>query len=127
MGNLHDGHVRLVTQARDAAQRVIVSIFVNPLQFGPNEDFAAYPRTPEEDRRLLEKARADLLFQPEVPDIYPAGHEHSTIVDVPDSRAFCVALFGRVISQASRQSWRNFSTLCSRTWPCSARRTTSSC
>ncbi len=84
MGNLHDGHIRLVTQARDAAQRVIVSIFVNPLQFGPNEDFAAYPRTPEEDRRLLEKARADLLFQPEVPDIYPAGHEHSTIVDVPE-------------------------------------------
>ena len=92
MGNLHDGHSRLVAQARDAAQRVIVSIFVNPLQFGPNEDFTAYPRTPEEDRRLLEKARADLLFQPEVADIYPAGHEHSTIVDVPElSNVLCGA------------------------------------
>jgi pantoate--beta-alanine ligase len=92
MGNLHDGHSRLVAQARDAAQRVIVSTFVNPLQFGPNEDFTAYPRTPEEDRRLLEKARADLLFQPEVADIYPAGYEHSTIVDVPElSNVLCGA------------------------------------
>jgi pantoate--beta-alanine ligase len=92
MGNLHDGHIRLVTQAREAAQRVIVSTFVNPLQFGPNEDFAAYPRTPEEDCRLLEKARADLLFQPEVTDIFPAGHQHSTIVDVPElSNVLCGA------------------------------------
>jgi pantoate--beta-alanine ligase len=93
MGNLHDGHIRLVAHARDAAQRVIVSIFVNPLQFGPNEDFAAYPRTPDDDRRLLEKARADLLFQPEVTDVYPAGHEHSTIVDVPElSNVLCGAI-----------------------------------
>jgi len=93
MGNLHDGHIRLVTQARDRADRVIVSIFVNPLQFGPNEDFAAYPRTPDEDRRLLVRARADLLFQPQVIEIYPAGHEHSTIVDVPElSGVLCGAL-----------------------------------
>ncbi|HZF27461.1 MAG TPA: pantoate--beta-alanine ligase [Steroidobacteraceae bacterium] len=84
MGNLHDGHIRLIRQARDAADRVIVSIFVNPLQFGPKEDFAAYPRTPEEDRRLLDTAKADLLFQPGVDEIYPAGHQHSTIVDVPE-------------------------------------------
>ena len=56
MGNLHDGHIRLVTDARAWADRVIVSIFVNPLQFGPNEDFTAYPRTPDEDRRLLVSA-----------------------------------------------------------------------
>jgi len=84
MGNLHDGHIRLVRQARDAADRVIVSIFVNPLQFGPKEDFSAYPRTPEEDRRLLALAKADLLFQPEVEEIYPGGYQHSTIVDVPE-------------------------------------------
>ncbi|HEY7378233.1 MAG TPA: pantoate--beta-alanine ligase [Steroidobacteraceae bacterium] len=93
MGNLHEGHIRLVRQARDAADRVIVSIFVNPLQFGPREDFAAYPRTPEEDRRLLGLATADLLFQPEVEEIYPGGHQHSTIVDVPElSGILCGAM-----------------------------------
>ena len=84
MGNLHEGHIRLVQQAREVADRVIVSIFVNPMQFGPKEDFAAYPRTPVEDRRLLVQARAELLFQPEVDEIYPDGHQHSTVVDVPD-------------------------------------------
>ena len=84
MGNLHEGHIRLVQQAREVADRVIVSIFVNPMQFGPKEDFAAYPRTPVEDRRLLVQAPTELLFQPEVDEIYPDGHQHSTVVDVPD-------------------------------------------
>jgi pantoate--beta-alanine ligase len=84
MGNLHEGHIRLVDQAHGAADRVIVSIFVNPMQFGPKEDFAAYPRTPAEDRRLLAQARTELLFQPEVAEIYPGGHQHSTVVDVPE-------------------------------------------
>jgi pantoate--beta-alanine ligase len=83
MGNLHAGHGSLVGRASDLADRVIVSVFVNPLQFGPNEDFAAYPRTPDEDRRLLESMQVDLLFVPEVDDIYPRGQQTTTRVHVP--------------------------------------------
>ncbi len=84
MGNLHKGHATLVAQARKHAERVVVSIFVNPLQFGPNEDFKTYPRTPAEDRALLEEYQADLLFAPEVTDMYPRGMQHHAIVEVPE-------------------------------------------
>jgi pantoate--beta-alanine ligase len=83
MGNLHAGHGSLVGTACALADRVIVSVFVNPLQFGPNEDFAAYPRTPEDDRRLLESLRVDMLFTPDVEDIYPRGQETTARVHVP--------------------------------------------
>lgn len=83
MGNLHAGHGDLVTRARKLADRVIVSIFVNPMQFGPNEDFAQYPRTPGEDAELLTSLSADALFIPDAADIYPEGFEHSTFIDVP--------------------------------------------
>lgn len=83
MGNLHAGHGSLVARASTLAKHVIVSVFVNPLQFGPNEDFAAYPRTPEEDRRLLESLQVELLFKPDVADIYPRGQESSARVHVP--------------------------------------------
>lgn len=84
MGNLHAGHASLVSRAREQAEHVIVSVFVNPLQFGPNEDFAAYPRTPQEDRALLGSLQVDALFVPEVDDIYPRGQATSTRVHVPD-------------------------------------------
>ena len=84
MGNLHAGHGNLAKQARSFADRVIVSIFVNPLQFGPNEDFAAYPRTPSEDRALLESLEVDLLFLPEVADMYPRAQGATAVVQVPD-------------------------------------------
>lgn len=84
MGNLHAGHSNLVQQASQLADHVVVSIFVNPLQFGPNEDFAAYPRTPDEDRKLLESLHADLLFVPEVDDMYPRGQVATARVQVPD-------------------------------------------
>jgi pantoate--beta-alanine ligase len=84
MGNLHAGHGSLVQRASTLAEHVIVSIFVNPLQFGPNEDFAAYPRTPEDDRKLLEALHAELLFAPEVIDIYPRGQETTARVHVPE-------------------------------------------
>jgi pantoate--beta-alanine ligase len=84
MGNLHKGHATLVAEARKHADRVVVSIFVNPLQFGPNEDFHAYPRTPVEDAALLEEYRADLLFAPEVSDMYPQTAQPHTIVQVPE-------------------------------------------
>lgn len=83
MGNLHAGHGSLVGAACALADRVIVSVFVNPLQFGPNEDFSAYPRTPDDDRRLLESLRVDLLFTPDVEDIYPRGQETTARVHVP--------------------------------------------
>jgi pantoate--beta-alanine ligase len=84
MGNLHAGHGSLVAAARERADRVVVSIFVNPLQFGPNEDYATYPRTPEEDRKLLEALNVDMLFMPEVAEIYPRGQQTHARVHVPE-------------------------------------------
>jgi pantoate--beta-alanine ligase len=83
MGNLHEGHLTLVREARRAAPRVVVSIFVNPLQFGPAEDYAAYPRTLDEDRRLLEREGVDLLFAPAATLVYPRGQAEQTRVEVP--------------------------------------------
>jgi pantoate--beta-alanine ligase len=83
MGNLHGGHLALVDLARDRSDRLVVSIFVNPLQFGPEEDFAAYPRTEEEDRGLLLGAGVDALFLPSVAEIYPRGEDQATFVEVP--------------------------------------------
>ena len=83
MGNLHAGHRHLLEQARRHADAVVASIYVNPLQFGPQEDFASYPRTPVQDRALLEAAGAELLFFPDESAIYPRGRELSTRVEVP--------------------------------------------
>lgn len=83
MGNLHAGHLALVREARRVADRTLVSIFVNPLQFGPNEDLESYPRTFEWDRELLEAEGADLLFAPPVQTIYPHGSQDQTRVEVP--------------------------------------------
>lgn len=74
MGALHEGHLSLVRLARERADRVVASVFVNPAQFGPNEDFARYPRQPEKDAAMLEGAGCDLLFLPEVETIYPPGN-----------------------------------------------------
>jgi pantoate--beta-alanine ligase len=83
MGNLHDGHYSLVELARRHAERVVVSSFVNPTQFGPNEDYSRYPRTPERDRAGLEAAGCDLLFFPQVHEMYPFGIEHCVQIHVP--------------------------------------------
>lgn len=84
MGNLHAGHVSLIEMARRHGDRFVASIFVNPMQFGPNEDFAHYPRTPAQDARMLAEAGCDLMFMPDVAEIYPNGSERATRVDVPD-------------------------------------------
>jgi pantoate--beta-alanine ligase len=83
MGNLHPGHVSLIEAARRHGDRFVASIFVNPMQFGPNEDFAHYPRTPTQDERMLDEAGCNLMFMPDVKEIYPNGSERATRVDVP--------------------------------------------
>ena len=83
MGNLHRGHLRLVQEARAYAQRTVVSIFVNPMQFGPQEDLAAYPHTPKQDRAQLEAEGTDLLFAPSTTTVYPRPPAEQTRVEVP--------------------------------------------
>ncbi|HEY9540691.1 MAG TPA: pantoate--beta-alanine ligase [Luteimonas sp.] len=83
MGNLHAGHFSLVKLAREHADKVVASVFVNPTQFGPNEDFARYPRTPEADAEGLEAAGCDLVWQPAVTQMYPFGPEHAVRMRVP--------------------------------------------
>jgi pantoate--beta-alanine ligase len=83
MGNLHKGHMSLVELAREHADRVIVSVFVNPTQFGPDEDFEEYPRTLETDAMKLTRAGADVLFAPSVAEMYPEGTEQATGIIVP--------------------------------------------
>lgn len=83
MGNLHPGHMSLVDLAREHAERVVVSIFVNPTQFGEGEDFDSYPRTLERDTRRLRTISADLIFAPSVETMYPFGVEDATRVSVP--------------------------------------------
>jgi len=94
MGNLHAGHLRLVRHARAGADRVVASIFVNPMQFGPGEDFASYPRTLEADSAALMEADVDLLFIPDIDVVYPRGPEQMTRVEVP--------ALGNILCGASR-------------------------
>lgn len=107
MGNLHEGHLSLVTLAREHAERIVVSIFVNPTQFSEDEDFEQYPRTLERDKRLLKRVGADLLFVPDVDTMYPFGLDNATSVTVPVLTAdFCGAFrpghFDGVTSVVSR-------------------------
>ncbi|GAB1407174.1 pantoate--beta-alanine ligase [Thermomonas brevis] len=83
MGNLHAGHYSLVALARRHADRVVSSVFVNPTQFGPNEDFTRYPRTPEQDTSGLQAAGCDVLWLPDVESMYPFGVELAANVHVP--------------------------------------------
>jgi len=83
MGNLHDGHLALVNQARAAADAVVVSIFVNPMQFAAHEDLETYPRTLDDDLSALRETGVDLVLTPRANDIYPATSAHHTAIHVP--------------------------------------------
>ena len=83
MGNLHAGHLALVEAATMRCDRVVVSIFVNPLQFGPSEDLDKYPDTPLEDEKVLERYSASILYRPKLDDVYPGDIENQTRVIVP--------------------------------------------
>ena len=84
MGSLHAGHLALVTRARELADRVVVSIFVNPLQFGQGEDFDDYPRTPDSDVDVLQGVGVDVVFAPQVTDVYPKWPEISGTLTAGD-------------------------------------------
>lgn len=83
MGNLHPGHHSLIALARQHADRVVASVFVNPTQFGPTEDFSRYPRTPKQDAFGLQAAGCDALWLPTVEEMYPYGAQHAVAVRVP--------------------------------------------
>ncbi len=83
MGNLHEGHLSLVDIARQKAGRVVVSIYVNPLQFAPDEDFDSYPRTLDDDLKKLQTRGVDLVFTPDSAMIYPHGEQQCSFVEVP--------------------------------------------
>ena len=87
MGNLHRGHIHLVERARELAPRTVASIFVNPMQFGANEDYAGYPRTLEDDSRQLEAVGLDLLFAPKLTEVYPRPLADMAQVTVPELSA----------------------------------------
>lgn len=92
MGNLHAGHISLLELAKRHGERFVASIFVNPMQFGPNEDFTHYPRTPDRDAGMLAAAGCDLMFMPDVAEIYPNGADAATRIEVPQlSTVLCGA------------------------------------
>jgi len=126
MGNLHEGHFSLVRLARANADRVVASVFVNPTQFGPGEDYERYPRTPEADIAGLQAAGCDLAWMPSLEAMYPLGTARAVRVQVPGisgvlDGAHRPGHFDGVCTVVAR-----FSTRSSPTWRCSAARTTSS-
>lgn len=102
MGNLHAGHLKLIETARAFSDRVVVSIFVNPLQFSPGEDFENYPRTLDEDNRKLSQAAVDVLFAPSVDIVYPMGLPNSKNRNRPIATQVSVPGLNRILCGAFR-------------------------
>ena len=91
MGNLHAGHLRLVEVVKQHCDKVVVSIYVNPMQFGAGEDYSRYPRTLAEDKAQLERLKVDVVFIPDDQSMYPYGPQQTTFIDVP---GLCTSLEG---------------------------------
>ena len=125
MGNLHDGHISLLNHARECADRTVLSIFVNPIQFGKGEDYDKYPSTLADDKNKLEKYGLDLLFTPDLKQLYPGGTDIDTRINVPDYRTYCAASPDPTISPVLPPWSRNYSATFNRAWLFSAKRTTS--
>ncbi|MEX0325476.1 MAG: pantoate--beta-alanine ligase, partial [Puniceicoccaceae bacterium] len=87
-GALHSGHGALIAKARESVDTVVVSALVNPLEFGPNEDFERYPRTPEKDEAFCREAGVDILFRPDTQTLLPPGFS-SSVTETSDSRSLC--------------------------------------
>ena len=120
MGDLHAGHLRLVDYCRDQCSFTIATLFVNPLQFGPKEDFADYPRALAHDRAELEQRNVNLLFAPSIEEMYPDGQSAHTIVSC--TRPERTALWRRTTRSFQRSDDRSlqvisdYTTLISRIW-----------
>jgi pantoate--beta-alanine ligase len=127
MGNLHDGHMTLVEEAKARADVVVVSIFVNPMQFDRADDLARYPRTLQEDCEKLNKRKVDFVFAPAPNDIYPQGTDTQTYVDVPGISTMLEGASRPGISAVFPPSSASSLTWSSRISPALAKRTTSSC
>lgn len=108
MGYLHEGHVSLVRKAKELGDIVITSIFVNPIQFGPQEDLAKYPRDFKRDAALLEKEKIDIIFHPFTEDMY--FHDFSTYVEVKKLQDFLCGKQGPAILLASLRSSQSYLT-----------------
>ena len=125
MGNLHAGHSSLIESARSRCDKVVASIFVNPLQFGLNEDFEQYPRTLEADQHELQARGADLLFAPSNAEMYPNGTPEVVIKVGEITRQLCGQFRPGHFDGVATVVNILFN-LVSRTWPCSGPRITSS-
>ena len=109
MGNLHAGHISLVERAKAQCDIVVASIFVNPTQFGANEDFGTYPRTLEADSQLLAAAGCDFLFAPAATEMYGNGLNQSTSVHVAElGKESDAVRFGQLMNQSCESSIKNY-------------------
>ena len=127
MGALHGGHLSLLAGARERCDVVVMSLFVNPTQFGPGEDLDAYPRDEARDAELAERAGVDLIYAPAPEEVYPPGFATAVEVSATSSRFWTATRAGvaAATSAGSRRSWRSSSTRSAPTSRSSGRRTPS--
>lgn len=127
MGNLHEGHLKLVDAAKQQAQQVVVSIFVNPMQFGANEDLASYPRTFEADCLALAERGAAAVFAPTISDVYPRVSTNKLSLKCQKSQISYAVRADLAIFVVLQLSSLSYSTWCNPMWQYLAKKTFNSC